>query len=121
MSDLLVRALGWRATVLHGDPQAYALWTWFRGVLDAGCGRGAFTMAAALRGNDALGLSNDERNNGVVQRQLANLTRLLARVDVRLAWAVVFPLCVFTLIDRPLTWLLRYPYFSITVVGIKQA
>src|SRR4051812_41985382 len=67
MSDLLVRVLGWHATVLHGDPQTYARWTWFRKhllsgpirVLDAGCGSGAFTMAAARRGNDALGLSFD--------------------------------------------------------------
>lgn len=248
MSDLLVRVLGWKATVLHGDPQEYARWKWLRErlnpgphrLLDAGCGSGAFTMAAALRGNQALGVSFDERNNGVAERrakllgignirfrtidlrqldahaselgtfdeilcseviehvrddrkllrdlvamlrpggrlllttpnkeyvrmvgdvlstvedgghvrwgytheeirelldevgvrvveegcnsgfvpqQLANLTRLIARVDARLAFAVVFPLRVFTTIDGPLTRLLRYPYFSITVVGIKQ-
>jgi hypothetical protein len=59
-------------------------------------------------------------NSGFVPQQLANLTRLLAHLDARLAFAAVFPLRVFTLFDRPLTWLLRYPYFSITVVGTKR-
>lgn len=87
MSDLLVRVLGWPATVLHGDPQVYARWTWCRRrlqpgpikVLDAGCGSGAFTMAAARRGNDALGLSFDERNNAIA----AERARTLGLTNVR--------------------------------------
>ena len=80
--------------MLHGDPQTYARWTWFREkirpgslrVLDAGCGSGAFTMAAALSGNDALGLSNDERNNQFAERraQLLGLKNIRFRtLDLR--------------------------------------
>ena len=45
-------------------------------------------------------------NSGFVSQQLTNLMRVLGRLDVRLAWVVVFPLRVFTVIDRPLTRLI---------------
>lgn len=71
MNNLLVRILGWHATVLHGDPCVFDRWLWLKKrlrpgplrTLDAGCGSGAFTMYAARIGNDALGLSFDEHNN----------------------------------------------------------
>jgi SAM-dependent methyltransferase len=70
MSDFLVKLLGWKATVLHGDPTTYDRWKWLRRhlspgplrTLEAGCGSGAFTMYAAKIGNHAVGISFDERN-----------------------------------------------------------
>ena len=40
-----------------------------RSLVDVGCGTGAFTMGAALRGYRALGLSWDSRNQTVAQQR----------------------------------------------------
>jgi 2-polyprenyl-3-methyl-5-hydroxy-6-metoxy-1,4-benzoquinol methylase len=71
--NLLLGALGWKATVVFGDPCVRDRSEWLRRhlrdgalrTLDAGCGTGAFTMFAATIGNDAVGLSFDRRNNEV--------------------------------------------------------
>ena len=71
MRNALIRLIGWRATVLHGDPTVYDRWRWLRRhllsgslrTLDAGCGSGAFTLYAAKIGNQAVGVSSDEANN----------------------------------------------------------
>ncbi len=68
IEHLLVRAIGWRATVLHGDPCVFDRWIWLKKhllpgplrTLDAGCGSGAFTLYAAKRGNEALGATWEE-------------------------------------------------------------
>jgi 2-polyprenyl-3-methyl-5-hydroxy-6-metoxy-1,4-benzoquinol methylase len=76
MSNLLVRVLGWPATLIHGDTLVLDRWRWARprlpltlpasaSVLDVGCGSGAFTMGAARRGYEAVGLSWDERNQAI--------------------------------------------------------
>ena len=65
MSNLLVRMLGWRAMMLHGDPCVVDRWRFAQRHLrpgaartfDAGAGNGSFTLMAASRGNAALGLS----------------------------------------------------------------
>ncbi|HEX2190399.1 MAG TPA: class I SAM-dependent methyltransferase [Longimicrobiaceae bacterium] len=70
LQDHLVRALGWNATILHGDPTVVDRWRWLRRhlragplrTLDAGCGSGAFTMYAAMQGNRALGIADNERD-----------------------------------------------------------
>ena len=75
MTDCLVKLIGWRATVLQGDPTTYDRWKWLkrhllRGplrTLEAGCGSGAFTMYAAKIGNHALGISFNERNMQVAK------------------------------------------------------
>jgi 2-polyprenyl-3-methyl-5-hydroxy-6-metoxy-1,4-benzoquinol methylase len=77
LDHLLVRAIGWPATVLHGDPCVFDRWRWVRQnltggpvrTLDAGCGSGAFAMYAARRGNEAIGLSFDTRNNRVARER----------------------------------------------------
>ena len=69
-SDLLVKLIGWPATVLHGDVSTLDRWLWLRKhleggplrTLDAGCGSGAFTLYAAKIGNEAVGLSFQEDN-----------------------------------------------------------
>jgi 2-polyprenyl-3-methyl-5-hydroxy-6-metoxy-1,4-benzoquinol methylase len=68
----LVRLVGFPATLIHGDPLVLDRWLWLKALLpktrngerllDVGCGTGAFSIGAALRGYRALGLSWDERN-----------------------------------------------------------
>jgi SAM-dependent methyltransferase len=65
VSDALIRLLGWRATMLHGDPCVVDRWAFARRylrpgpvrTLDAGAGNGGFSMMAASRGNAVLALS----------------------------------------------------------------
>ncbi|MBI3318509.1 MAG: class I SAM-dependent methyltransferase [Candidatus Omnitrophica bacterium] len=71
LDHLFVKLIGWKATVLHGDPCVYDRWRWLKKrlrpgplrTLDVGCGSGAFTLYTAKRGNEAVGISFDERNN----------------------------------------------------------
>jgi SAM-dependent methyltransferase len=73
MENILVKLIGYPATVLHGDPPVFDRWCWLKKhlqpgpwrTLDAGCGSGAFTIYAAKIGNEAVGISYDERNNRV--------------------------------------------------------
>lgn len=73
--SLLVRIFGFPATLVHGDTLVLDRWMWLRRrlpktrngekFLDVGCGSGAFSIGAALRGYEALGLSWDERNQRI--------------------------------------------------------
>lgn len=73
--NALVSLLGFSATLIHGDPLVLDRWLWLQKrlprtrnretLLDVGCGSGAFTIGAALRGYQSLGLSWDERNQRV--------------------------------------------------------
>ncbi|QSR85448.1 bifunctional 2-polyprenyl-6-hydroxyphenol methylase/3-demethylubiquinol 3-O-methyltransferase UbiG [Methylacidimicrobium sp. B4] len=64
---LLFHMLGYRAGLLHGDTLVWDRWRWLcrrlprtangERLLDVGCGSGAFTIAASLRGYEALGMS----------------------------------------------------------------
>lgn len=72
-----MRLLGWPATILHGDPTVFDRWRWLsknlepgnKRTLDAGCGTGAFTLYAARIGNEALGISFNERNMKVAEER----------------------------------------------------
>jgi SAM-dependent methyltransferase len=63
--DLLLRILGWRSLLLHGDPCVLDRWLWLRAhlragsarTLDAGCGNGAFSIYAARAGNEVVAAS----------------------------------------------------------------
>jgi 2-polyprenyl-3-methyl-5-hydroxy-6-metoxy-1,4-benzoquinol methylase len=65
MADALLRVLGWRSLLIHGDPCVLDRWLWLRGhlragplrTLDAGCGNGAFSLYAARLGNDVVAAS----------------------------------------------------------------
>lgn len=72
MENILVRLIGYIATIIHGDAAVFDRWRWLRKnlkrgnnirTLDAGCGSGAFAIYAARVGNDVVGISFDERNN----------------------------------------------------------
>lgn len=72
-NHLLVRALGYPATVLHGDSAVFDRWMFLRRylhpgplrTLDAGSGSGAMALYAAKRGNQVIGVSLSERDNRV--------------------------------------------------------
>jgi len=69
VSDLMLRVLGWRSLLIHGDPCVLDRWLWLRPrlrrgpvrTLDAGCGNGAFSIYAAREGNEVLATSFSER------------------------------------------------------------
>src|SRR5262245_58070163 len=73
--SLLVKIAGFPATMIHGDTLMLDRWLWLRQrlpktrngdtLIDVGCGTGAFSIGAALRGYECLGLSWDERNQRV--------------------------------------------------------
>jgi len=71
MNNALVRLMGWKATVLHGDPLCWDRYQWLKKrllpgpltTLDAGCGNGCFSFYAASVGNKVLGLSFDKEQN----------------------------------------------------------
>jgi len=74
-NSFLVRLLGYRAGFIHGDFLVYDRWRWLKkrlpitrngeSLIDIGCGSGAFTIAAALRGYTSIGLSWDKRNQDI--------------------------------------------------------
>ncbi len=60
----LIKLLGFRVLLLHGDTLVLDRWRWLRrrvgsghSVLDVGCGSGAFTIGLSLAGNESLGIS----------------------------------------------------------------
>ena len=60
--------------------------------------------------------------SGVVSQKLTTLMRRAsARVGLPAAWALVLPLRLLVVLDRPLSRLLRYPYLSVALRGVKRA
>lgn len=74
---LLTRLLGPTAGLIQGDTLTRDRWLWVTArlprtrngerLLDVGCGTGAFTIGAACRGYDALGLTWDEADAGTAR------------------------------------------------------
>jgi 2-polyprenyl-3-methyl-5-hydroxy-6-metoxy-1,4-benzoquinol methylase len=87
--SLLVKLFGFPATLVHGDTLVLDRWRWLKKrlpvtcneeqLLDVGCGTGAFSIGAAKRGYKTLGLSWDERNQGMA----AERARLSGADDAR--------------------------------------
>jgi SAM-dependent methyltransferase len=82
MSSMLVRSLGFPATLIHGDTLVLDRWLWLKKhlprvaggskrLLDVGCGSGAFSIGAASRGYRSLGLSWDKRNQEIAGERAA--------------------------------------------------
>lgn len=92
--NLLVRLIGFTATLIHGDTLVLDRWNWLKAylppvttgsqdLLDVGCGTGAFTIGAARRGYRSLGLSWDKRNQTVAAQRAVMCKATLARFDVK--------------------------------------
>lgn len=71
-SNLLVKFLGFPATLIQGDTLVLDRWNWLRSILpvgngdktilDIGCGTGAFSIGLSLRGYKCLGLTWDAQD-----------------------------------------------------------
>ena len=82
--SLLVKIFGFPATLFHGNTAVLDRWLWLKPrlpktrngetLIDVGCGTGAFSIGASLRGYESLGLSWDERNQ-TVARDRAELSK----------------------------------------------
>jgi SAM-dependent methyltransferase len=89
---------------------------------DGGQVRWGYTAAELTQLFTAAGLEpvSERYLSGVVSQQLTNLGRRIEPALGRhLAWALTAPLRLLSWLDRPLTRLLRYPWLSIAVVGVK--
>jgi SAM-dependent methyltransferase len=109
---VLIRLVGFPATLIHGDTLVLDRWLWLRRrlprtaggdcrLLDIGCGTGAFTIGSARRGYCALGLSWDSRNQAVAEYRAAlsgahsarfevlDVRHLDERLDLRASYDVV--------------------------------
>jgi SAM-dependent methyltransferase len=77
MPDMTLRAFGWRALLIHGDPSVLDRWLWLRRHLrkggvrtfDAGCGNGAFSIYAARCGNEVVAASFSPREQQDARRR----------------------------------------------------
>ena len=77
--SILVKIIGFPAALIHGDLLVLDRWLWLQSrlpvtrngekLIDIGCGTGAFTIGASLRGYETLGLSWDERNQKVAAQR----------------------------------------------------
>jgi len=93
MKSLLVRSIGFPATLIHGDTLVLDRWIWLKQRLpeaqnaekfiDIGCGTGAFTTYASLKGYDALGLSWDERNQNVAKERASICKAQSAKFEIQ--------------------------------------
>lgn len=71
MFNILLRLIGWRATLFFGTPCFFDRWKWLNRyllagplkTLDAGCGVGSFTIYASKIGNQSIGVSLNEECN----------------------------------------------------------
>jgi SAM-dependent methyltransferase len=79
-ASIELRLLGFPATLIRHETTVLDRWLWLspylpsvptgsRKLLDVGCGSGAFTIGAALRGYRSLGLSWDQRNQNVAKER----------------------------------------------------
>jgi len=60
--------------------------------------------------------------SGVVSQKLTDLMRRLSeRLPRPLAWAIILPLRPLVLLDAPVSRILRYPYLSVALCGLKRA
>jgi 2-polyprenyl-3-methyl-5-hydroxy-6-metoxy-1,4-benzoquinol methylase len=58
---------------------------------------------------------------GVVSQKLTSLMRRLTDwIGIRAAWLIVLPLRPLVILDAPLSRILRYPYLSVALCGIKR-
>jgi hypothetical protein len=70
----------------------------------------------------ALDVADEGFISGVVSQQLTSLMRRLTRrIGVPAAWALTLPLRLLVSVDAPLSRVLRYPYLSVALCGVKPS
>ena len=75
-----------------------------------------------IAGAAGLTVSSEEFISGIVSQKLTDVMRRLNERLGRLpAWLIVLPLRPLVVLDRPLTRLLRYPYLSVALTGVKPS
>jgi len=75
MSNILLKLIGYKSIILHDDSAAYDRLKWLKSrllsgdkrTLDAGCGTGGFSLFAAKKGNDVVGIPFDENANNLAK------------------------------------------------------
>ena len=93
MSSILVRILGFPATLIYGDTLVLDRWLWLRKyipsvssgskrLLDVGCGSGAFTIGFARRGYRSLGLTWNRNDREKAAERAAICGSLNAEFEV---------------------------------------
>lgn len=73
----MLKVLGWRSLLIHGDPCVLDRWLWLRRHLrmgdertfDAGCGNGGFSIYAARSGNQVVAASFSPREQEDARRR----------------------------------------------------
>jgi SAM-dependent methyltransferase len=91
-NSVLARIFGFPALLIHGDLLVLDRWRWLKkhlpktrngeSLVDIGCGTGAFTIGAALRGYKSVGLSWDARNQ-TVARERAKICKVEVEFPIR--------------------------------------
>ena len=91
--SLLVKMIGFPAVLVHGDTFILDRWLWVKSLLpktrngeklmDVGCGSGAFTIGAALRGYESTGVNWNERELEAGKRRAKICKADLAKVRIR--------------------------------------
>lgn len=114
--DTLVKLIGFPATLIHGDLLVVDRWQWLKKrlpivnevddlqLLDVGCGSGAFTIGAAKRGYNSIGLSWDERNQKVAMERA-----LLCKAD-----KASFKICDVRDLDKELAFTSSFDFIICT-------
>lgn len=83
-NNLLIKLLGFSATLIQGDTLVLDRWNWLKdkmpisnlseNALDVGCGSGAFTLGLAKRGYNVIGLTWDQ-NDTAIAVERAKITK----------------------------------------------
>lgn len=93
VKSILVRIFGYQAMFLHGDPLVLDRWLWLKKrlpkispgekkAIEIGCGNGAFTIGAARRGYQALGIDSNEKTICTAKLRAGLCGARLANFDV---------------------------------------
>lgn len=91
--SFLVKALGFSAMLIHGDPTVIDRWRWVKHrlpkthngerLLDVGCGNGLFTIGTAIRGYRSLGLTWAETDQRLAKERALLCKAMSANFEVQ--------------------------------------